>query len=641
VLSPTRPGPEGSNRNEFQHRVVVQSPTGITPRFYETNLSDLFGNAQPAETETADGQAAFFAVGEAAPPYRVLARKYRPSKFAELIGQDAVVQTLTNAIKAGRLAQAWMLTGVRGVGKTTTARIIARALNCTGNKDVDGPALEPCGVCDNCKAIAADRHPDVLEMDAASRTGVDDIREIIDGVRYGATAARYKIYIIDEVHMLSKNAFNALLKTLEEPPPHVKFIFATTEIRKVPVTVLSRCQRFDLRRVDSPTLAKHFAAVSQNEAVAAEAEAIMLIARAADGSVRDGLSLLDQAMARGGQSITTTDVRDMLGLADRSALMNLSRQTMLGEIKSALATFDDMMRAGADPLNLLQDMADVLHMLTRAKLSPELLQGQELPEHERQLAQEMTALEIPALTRAWQILLKGITEVQTASNPIKAAEMLLIRLAYAAGLPTPADLVKQMRDQPTANAGAPTSAPNGGGRGGFTAMRGGAAAAIAYSNPMPEAVTKPVAVAVAALAVAALPQNFLELVALFQQQREAQLYAHLYNNVHPVRFEHGKLEIRTRPGVPASFASQIGQMLTAWTGQRWVVSVVTSGGDATLAEQAQAAQAAERQAVEQHPLVQQALQAFPGAKITAIRAAKITLASASNVEEDQPITETE
>ena len=383
---------------------------------------------------------------DAPPGYRVLARKYRPTTFEQLIGQEAMVKTLTNAIESNRLPHAWMLTGVRGIGKTTTARIIARALNCTGLDGKGGPTIHPCGKCDSCRAIAEDRHVDVMEMDAASRTSVDDIREIIDGVRYGPVSARYKIYILDEVHMLSKNAFNALLKTLEEPPPHTKFIFATTEIRKVPVTVLSRCQRFDLRRIDSDMLAKHFTDVVGWEKVTAEPEAIKLIAYAADGSVRDGLSLLDQAIARGDGKVTADDVKDMLGLADRGQSIALCRQLLRGEMKVALETFAFMQQAGSDPLQALQDMCDLIHLLTRGQAIPDFAQDQSLPEYDRQLLTELSDIKLPALTRAWQILLKGIGEVQQAQHPAQAAEMVLIRLAYAAELPPPADLIKQLRE---------------------------------------------------------------------------------------------------------------------------------------------------------------------------------------------------
>ena len=407
--------------------------------------------------------------------YRVLARKYRPRDFSELVGQEALVRTLTNAIKSGRLAHAFMLTGVRGVGKTTTARIIARALNCTGPDGKGGPTITPCGVCENCKSITADRHVDVMEMDAASHTGVDDIREIIEGVRYGPVAARYKVYVIDEVHMLSKNAFNALLKTLEEPPEHVKFIFATTEIRKVPVTVLSRCQRFDLRRIDSQTLVKHFNRVAEAEGVTVDPDAMALIARAADGSARDGLSLLDQAMALGGDRLDALQVRDMLGLADRARVVDLFEAAMTGQPRDALDILSDLHRSGADPVVVLQDLLDFTHFLTRFKVVPETALDPGTPETERVRGGELSGkLGMPALTRAWQILLKGLGEVQSAPVPFDAAEMVIVRLAYSADLPNPADLIRQLQGSGAPAGGGTPAGQNGGGGGGSRAMAAGA-----------------------------------------------------------------------------------------------------------------------------------------------------------------------
>ncbi len=547
--------------------------------------------------------------------YRVLARKYRPTNFSALIGQDVVVRTLTNAIKTGRLAQAWMLTGVRGVGKTTTARIIARALNCVGTDGQGGPTADPCGVCANCTAIAADRHVDVMEMDAASRTGIDDIREIIDGVRYNPISARYKIYIIDEVHMLSKQAFNGLLKTLEEPPPHVKFIFATTEIRKVPVTVLSRCQRFDLRRVDVPTLSRHFAAVAAQEDVAIEAEALALIARAADGSVRDGLSLLDQAIARGDGKVATAEVQEMLGLADRARGMELARQVLLGAMREALTTYDGMLQNGADPLVILQDMAELTHLLTRAKLAPEAAQGGALSELESKFTVDLATLDIPALTRAWQILLKGIGETQSATNPAQAAEMVLIRLAYAAALPNPADLVRKLQQEQT-QATSPPGGGGGNGGGGTTTMTRGNLA-LAAQNPAPVSMTVPVTVAQAVLLP--MPEDFRALVNVFAEQREAKLYGELYQYAHPVRLEPGKLEIFLEPQASADLAARVGKCLSDWTGQRWMVTLARAGDAPALAAQDHARGQAEREAVLGHPLVQRALGLFPGAKLVNIR----------------------
>ncbi|MGH6932397.1 MAG: DNA polymerase III subunit gamma/tau, partial [Dongiaceae bacterium] len=398
--------------------------------------------------------------------YRVLARKYRPATFADLIGQDAMVRTLTNAIASGRLAHAFMLTGVRGVGKTTTARIIARGLNCVGPDGTGGPTAEPCGKCDNCVAIAEDHHVDVMEMDAASRTGVENIRELLDGVRYRPVTARYKIYILDEIHMLSEKAFNALLKTLEEPPAHVKFIFATTEIRKVPVTVLSRCQRFDLRRIDVDTLIQLLSKVAAAEGARIAPAAIALIARAADGSARDGLSLLDQAIARAEGEIGEVEVRDMLGLADRTRLFDLYDQLMRGDAKAALETLADMYAAGADPAVLLQDLLELTHWLTRLRIVPALADQPGVPEVERTRGRDMAGkLSTAHLARAWQMLLKGLGEVLNAPSPLPAAEMVLIRLTHAAELPPPADLVRQIQSYPPpagATAGAPSSPPSTG-----------------------------------------------------------------------------------------------------------------------------------------------------------------------------------
>ncbi|MBV8456706.1 MAG: DNA polymerase III subunit gamma/tau, partial [Acetobacteraceae bacterium] len=379
--------------------------------------------------------------------YRVLARKYRPTRFEDMIGQDAMVRTLRNAFATGRVAHAFMLTGVRGVGKTTTARIIARALNCTRPDGKGGPTADPCGVCADCGAILADRHPDVTEMDAASRTGVDDVREIIEATRFRPLQARTKVFIIDEVHMLSRNAFNALLKTLEEPPPHVKFVFATTELRKVPVTVLSRCQRFDLRRVRMAELSSYYARIAEQEGVAIEPGAVEIIARAADGSVRDGLSLLDQAIAQAHGQVTTAAVSQMLGLADREAVFDLLEAVMAGNPAAALALTERAYEHGADLGALLGDLLDLLHTITRLKSVPSLRDGAELPEAERTRGAELAdRLSVPVLSRAWQMLLKGVGEVEAAPDRRAAAEMVLIRLCHAADLPTPGDLVRRLSE---------------------------------------------------------------------------------------------------------------------------------------------------------------------------------------------------
>ncbi|MGB9152521.1 MAG: DNA polymerase III subunit gamma/tau, partial [Alphaproteobacteria bacterium] len=541
---------------------------------------------------------------EAPPAYRVLARKYRPTTFEHLIGQEAMVRTLSNAIETGRLPHAWILTGVRGIGKTTTARIIARALNCTGVDGKGGPTIHPCGKCDACRTIMEDRHVDVMEMDAASRTGVDDMREIIDGVRYGPVSARYKIYILDEVHMLSKNAFNALLKTLEEPPPHTKFIFATTEIRKVPITVLSRCQRFDLRRLSSEDLAGLFTKIAGLENVQADDEAIKLISHAADGSARDGLSLLDQAIARGNGVVAGNDVKDMLGLADRGQSIALCRQILRGEMKPALETFASMQQAGSDPLQVLQDMCDLVHLLTRGQVVPDFAADATLPEYDRQFLTDVSDIKIPALARAWQILLKGIGEVQTAAHPLQAAEMVLIRLAYASDLPSPADLVKQLREQPSPSGSGSASTPPSGG-GGTKLALGGGGGAVALSVPQ--------------IAAQDEPMEFREIVALFSEKREAGLHAILYGQVNLVRCEPGLLELRVGSTAPANFAGRVGQCLTEWTGQRWVVSISAAEGTPSLAEQDRAAEAKRHERARAHPLMQAVLIAFPDAKLTALR----------------------
>jgi DNA polymerase III subunit gamma/tau len=396
-----------------------------------------------------------------ATPYRVLARKYRPVTFDDLIGQDAMVRTLRNAFAIGRVAHAFMLTGVRGVGKTTTARIIARALNCIGPDGTGGPTADPCGVCANCVGILADRHPDVIEMDAASRTGVDDMREVIEATRFRPMQARTKVFVIDEVHMLSRNAFNALLKTLEEPPPHVKFVFATTEIRKVPITVLSRCQRFDLRRVRIAELADLFGRIAVKEHVTIEAAALDQIARSADGSVRDGLSMLDQAIARAEGSITVAGVIDMLGLADREAVFELMDAVMGGKPAAALSITDRAYERGADLGALLQDLLDLLHTVTRLKSIPGLRESQDLPETERTRGSELAdRLSVPVLARAWQMLLKGIGEVETAPDRRAAAEMVLIRLCHVSDMPAPGDLVRRLSSAGNA-AGPAASLPSG------------------------------------------------------------------------------------------------------------------------------------------------------------------------------------
>ena len=506
----------------------------------------------------------------AAVPYRVLARKYRPTTFDDLIGQEAMVRILRRAFAQGRIAHAWMLTGVRGVGKTTTARIIARALNCVGPDGQGGPTADPCGVCANCVAILADRHPDVIEMDAASNTGVDDVREVIDATRYRPLQARYKVFIIDEVHMLSRNAFNALLKTLEEPPPHVKFVFATTEIRKVPITVLSRCQRFDLRRISIAELTDLFARICGKESITAEAAALDLIARAADGSARDGLSLLDQAIAQSGGNapVTAADTADMLGLADRGAVFDLIEAVLGGQTEAALAITDRAHARGADLGVMLGDLLDLTHTLTRLKTVPGLSDGADLPEMERVRGAALAErLGIPTLGRLWQMLLKGVQEVETASDRRAAAEMVLIRLCYTADLPTPGDLIRRLTDP-----AAPRPVPPDGG--GMRAVAGGAP--VLQAQP------------VQAISTAPQLRNFRDVVALVAHDQPV-LHGHLLHSVHLVRFAPGVIELRPHPAAPRDLAASLGRLLLEATGTRWTIALSQAEGEPTLAEQGQAA----------------------------------------------------
>lgn len=547
--------------------------------------------------------------------YRVLARKYRPQNFDELIGQDALVRTLTNAIQSGRVAHAFMLTGVRGVGKTTTARIIAKALNYTGPDGKAGPTIGKTDDCAVARAIAEDRHPDVLEMDAASRTGVDDIREIIDGVRYAPAQARYKIYIIDEVHMLSRNAFNALLKTLEEPPPHVKFIFATTEIRKVPITVLSRCQRFDLRRVDVETLTKHYTWVCQQEQVKADDEAIAMISRAADGSVRDGLSMLDQAIALGSGTVTAEQVQSMLGLADRSRLLDLFTALLKGEAETALAMMADFYRAGVDPQTLMQDLLDLTHLVGKfqALKAPPATVEPNMTSQERTRAIALaTQLTMPRLGRIWQILLKGAGEVQYAANPQAAAEMVIIRLCYAADLPDPATLLKQLQDG-TVVASASASPARSSAAGSATLMSlpagGGAAAQL---RPVEVPAGKTVAVANNNLETAE------DIVALLEQNGAMMLAAQVDRHLELVRLEAGVIEFHPAGDAPPKLAHELGQKLSAITGQHWVGTISARRGQPTPKARRDAAQQAEIDAIKSVPLVQKILAAFPGADIVSM-----------------------
>ena len=531
--------------------------------------------------------------------YRVLARKYRPQNFKDLIGQDVLVRTLSNAFSQGRLAHAFILTGVRGVGKTTTARIIAKGINCIGADGKGGATIDPCGVCVNCTAIMEDRHVDVMEMDAASRTGVDDIREILDGVRYKPVTARNRVYIIDEVHMLSRNAFNALLKTLEEPPENVKFIFATTEIRKVPVTVLSRCQRFDLKRLGMEDLATLFATVCQKENVTIERDALYALGRAADGSARDGLSLLDQSMALSVGEITTEVVQGMLGSSDRANILDLFEETMSGDLKTALNRLEKMNRDGIDPLSIVQDLLEVVHLVTKCKVQPDHMELN-LSESEKQnsfdLAQKAPMVQ---LGRAWQMLLKGIEEVQSSFSPFSALEMLIIRLVYLADKPDvgsstqPLEVEQKKKVEVTTDDNAPLSM-----------ARGTQNVKNINEND---------------LNIERCPSNFIEIVDMFEKKREAIIHANLIEKVKPVRVEAGLFEIEDTEEFDPDLPGRMAKLLSEWTGTPWQIELVQSPGEKTLREKMADAELEAKENAKRDPIVASVLSNFPGAEIKSVR----------------------
>ncbi len=559
--------------------------------------------------------------------YRVLARKYRPASFEDLIGQEAMVRTISNAFESGRIPQAWILTGVRGVGKTTTARILARALNYElPDGSINGPTIHMpvMGVQD--QAIIDSRHIDVLEMDAASHNSVDDVRQINDAVRYAPVSARYKVYILDEVHMLSGAAFNALLKTLEEPPPHAKFIFATTEIRKVPVTVLSRCQRFDLRRVDAAVLVEHLQKIATKESIDAEPAALALIARAAEGSVRDALSLFDQGIAHAAGPVRAEDVRQMLGLADRVRIVDLFESLMKGDIATALAELRAQYDIGADPAVVLGDLAEFTHFVTRVKVVPSVADDVSLSEAERVRGRAFaTQLSMRVLSRCWQMLLKGVGEVQASGRPVAAAEMVLVRIAYAADLPTPDEVVRSLGEGGSAPGRAPT---NGGGASTgssasqsfaprFEASRGSSrSSAVASPRPSDEPVAQ-LGTAEAAEPTLSLG-SFEALIALVAEKRDITTKMALERDVRLVRFEDGQIEIALTPNAPKTFVHDLQRKLTAWTGKRWIVVVSKEQGAPTMRAQADARQAEVERDVQSDPLVQAVLNKFPGAKIVAV-----------------------
>ncbi len=528
--------------------------------------------------------------------YVVLARKYRPQNFNELLGQDALVQTLTNAIKNNRLHHAYILTGIRGVGKTTTARIIAKALNCTGKDGYGGPTINPCGICENCRAISESRHIDVLELDAASRTGVDDMREILDGVRYKPTNARYKIYIIDEVHMLSKSAFNALLKTLEEPPSHVIFIFATTEIRKVPVTVLSRCQRFDLQRLTIDTLFNHFKNIIAKEGLSAEDEALRLIAKAADGSCRDGLSLLDQAISLGGGVVKTDVVKNMIGLADRTQTFDLFEKLLAGKVDAVVQSLAEMYKNGATPLTVLQDLINITHLLAKVKIIPAFANDDSLSESEKEFCAKVAPnAPIAILSKIWQMMIKGLSELSLAPVQIDALEMILIRIAYSASLPTPLEILNDVKKKSEL---APTIgvAPKP------VQVQPAAAPSAKQAEVAPEG--------------KGLVFNSPEELAAYLESSKKVLMAYTFkHDISFSEFAPGKMKITASDKINNDFLLNLQNILIEATGSKWDIEVLRGHLGETIANKEEAADNANKKSVSDLPLVKAILAEFKGAKI--------------------------
>ena len=556
--------------------------------------------------------------------YQVLARKYRPETFADLVGQDAMVRTLKNAFSADRIAQAFIMTGIRGTGKTTTARIIAKGMNCIGPDAQGGPTTDPCGVCEHCSAIIEGRHVDVMEMDAASRTGVDDIREIIDSVHYRAASARYKIYIIDEVHMLSTNAFNALLKTLEEPPAHVKFIFATTEIRKVPVTVLSRCQRFDLRRIEPEVMIALMRKIAAAESAEITDDALALITRAAEGSARDATSLLDQAISHGAGETTADQVRAMLGLADRGRVLDLFEAIMRGDASAALAELGAQYSDGADPMAIMRDLAEITHWISVVKITPDAADDPTVSPDERTRGATLSEqLAMRVLTRMWQMLLKALDEVAQAPNSMMAAEMAIIRLTHVADLPSPEELVKKLQ-----NSSPPPAPPSGGTSGtragAVTNAQSNAAVASAPTGGPTASLgsAQPVTETVSALAHFA---TFDAVVDLVRSQRDVKLLVEVESCIRLVSYQPGRIEFTPTSDAPSDLSQRLGGALQRWTGARWAIILSNTGTATTIAEDRTAAEDAIKAEAQQHPLMQAAIASFPNAKIIDIRtAAEIT-----------------
>jgi DNA polymerase III subunit gamma/tau len=552
-------------------------------------------------------------------PYRVLARKYRPASFDDLIGQEAVVRTVSNAFETGRIPQAWILTGVRGVGKTTTARILARALNYElPDGSIKSPTIHMPTLGVHCQAIMESRHMDVLEMDAASHTGVDDVRQINDSVRYAPASARYKVYIIDEVHMLSTAAFNAFLKTLEEPPEHAKFVFATTEIRKVPVTVLSRCQRFDLRRVDADVLMTHLANIAKKENVDAEPEALGIIARAAEGSVRDSLSLFDQAIAHAAGLVRADAVRQMLGLADRTRVIDLFDSLARGDIASAFKEFREQYDTGADPIVVLSDLAEFVNFVTRVKAVPATADNVAFGETERLRARDFAAkLSMRVLSRMWQMLLKGITEVQAATRPAAAAEMVLVRIAYVADMPTPDEAIRMIEQNGGASPAIGSAAPAAPSSSVQSPPRTSSAPRTsAEPSPRPH-INEPMADAQSAPTLKL--NSFAELVALAAEKRDLMTKAALEADIRLVRIEDGRLEVALERSAARTLINDLSRKLEQWTGRRWTVIVSNEAGQPTLRSQAQLKQSERERSAESDPRVKEVLARFPGAKVVEVR----------------------
>ena len=551
--------------------------------------------------------------------YQVLARKYRPETFVDLVGQEAMVRTLKNAFEADRIAQAFMMTGIRGTGKTTTARIIAKGMNCIGPDGAGKPTTEPCGQCEHCTAIMEGRHVDVMEMDAASNTGVANIREIIDSVHYRAASARYKVYIIDEVHMLSTGAFNALLKTLEEPPAHVKFIFATTEIRKVPVTVLSRCQRFDLRRIEPEVMIALMQKIAGAENAQIADDALALIARAAEGSARDATSLLDQAISHGAGETSADQVRAMLGLADRGRVLDLIDMVLRGDAAGALTELSSQYADGADQMAVIRDLAEITHWVSVVKITPEAAEDPTVSPDERARGLAMAEnLPMRVLTRLWQMLLKSLDEVAAAPNAMMAAEMAIIRLTHVADLPSPEELVRKLN-----NATPPPPTPNGGGNGGgmAPAQSGGGTTAYASTPAMSGGSSDGATMALAVNADQSLARypTFEHVIELIRSSRDVKLLVDLETTLQLAAYQPGRIEFVPTDRAPRDMAQRLGAKLQQLTGNRWAVIVVNEGGAETIAEVRDAADNALQAKAANHPLVQAVLAQFPKAKIKSIR----------------------